>query len=169
MTTWLTEAQQAEWRAFLSLIVLLPEQFGRDLYSSQGLTMSDYEILVRLSEAPDRSMRMSDLADRTLASRSRLTHQIDRMVTAGLVERAQCPVDKRGFLAVMTAAGWKKLVAAAPAHVESVREHIVDVLTDEEFATLGQLSRKLLAALDPEAHAAVQSLVACDPAASVKH
>lgn len=93
---------------------------------------------------------MSDLAARTLASRSRLTHQIDRMARDGYVERRPCDDDRRGFLAVMTDAGWEKLVAAAPAHVESVRAHLVDVLTPEEFSTLGAISNKILLALNPE-------------------
>lgn len=150
MTSWLNEEQQAHWRAFLSVLALLPDEFSRDIQCSHGLTMSDYEILVRLSESPDRCMRMSDLAARTLASRSRLTHQIDRMARDGYVERRPCDDDRRGFLAVMTDAGWEKLVAAAPAHVESVREHLVDVLTPEEFSALGAISNKILQALNPE-------------------
>jgi DNA-binding MarR family transcriptional regulator len=99
--------------------------------------MADYEILVRLSEAPDRRMRMSDLASTTLSSRSRLSHQIDRMVRAGLVEREACVADRRGAFAVLTDHGWETLVAAAPDHVESVRQHLIDPLTPQEFAGLG--------------------------------
>ncbi|MEY3277959.1 MAG: hypothetical protein RLZZ426_445 [Actinomycetota bacterium] len=95
-------------------------------------------------------MRMSDLAARTLASRSRLTHQIDRMARDGYVERRPCSDDKRGYLAVMTDAGWDKLVETAPSHVASVREHLVDILTPEEFALLGELSNKILASLTSE-------------------
>lgn len=93
---------------------------------------------------------MSDLAERVMSSRSRLTHQIDRMIAAGLVERTMCEEDKRGFNAVLTDFGYEKLVAAAPDHVESVRKHLVDVLSDEEFEKLGQISRKIFAALDPQ-------------------
>ncbi len=131
------------------MISLLPDQLSRDLSERHGLTLSDYEILVRLSESPERSMRMSDLATKTLSSRSRLTHQIDRMVRMGFVERQTCTDDKRGFFAVMTDAGWEKLVSAAPDHVESVRTHLMDTLTPEEFALLGSISRKITAALDP--------------------
>jgi DNA-binding MarR family transcriptional regulator len=89
-------------------------------------------------------MRMSDLAEATLSSRSRLSHQIDRMEQAGFVERVPCTDDKRGFFAVLTSTGWNKLVAAAPFHVGSVRDRIVDVLTPEEFAALGRASKRLL-------------------------
>ena len=85
MTRWLTEDEQRSWRAWLSASVLLTDRLSRDLQEQHGLTIADYEILVRLSEIPDRRMRMSELADATLSSRSRLSHQIDRMERAGLV------------------------------------------------------------------------------------
>ncbi|MEY4322581.1 MAG: hypothetical protein RL410_362 [Actinomycetota bacterium] len=151
MTAWLTEQQQKDWRAFLSVLALLPEQFSRDLQISADLTFADYEIFVRLSEREDRSIRMSELAELTLASRSRLTHQIDRLETQGYVERRPCDDDKRGSWAILTEKGWTKLVATAPIHVDSVREHLVDVLTPSEFETLGNLSRKILSSLDAEA------------------
>lgn len=147
---WLTESEQKDWRAIISALTLLPVQFDRDLQAQQALSMSDYEILVRLSESPDRSMRMSELAEFTLSSRSKLTHQIDRMVSEGLVERRACEVDRRGSWAVMTDAGWQRLVAAAPDHVESVRAHLMDALSPQEFAALGEISRKILDGLAPE-------------------
>ncbi len=151
MTAWLTEKQQADWRAFLSVLALLPEQFSRDLHVSADLTFADYEIFVRLSERENRSIRMSELAELTLASRSRLTHQIDRLESQGFVERRPCDDDKRGSWAILTEKGWAKLVATAPSHVDSVRAHLVDVLSPEEFETLGNLSRKILASLDADA------------------
>ena len=144
MTNWLDGEQQQHWRAWIAANVLLTDAFSRDLQESHGLTLADYEILVRLSESADRRMRMSDLAEVTLSSRSRLSHQIDRMERAGFVERVPCTDDKRGFFAVLTNTGWNKLVAAAPIHVGSVRERIVDVLTPEEFAALGRASKRLL-------------------------
>ncbi len=149
MTNWLNGKQQRAWRSFLSVAIVLPDQFSKDLQEKHDLTLSDYEILVRLSETPDHFMRMSDLADRVMSSRSRLTHQIDRMIAAGLVARTVCEEDKRGFNAVLTEAGYAKLVAAAPDHVESVRQHLVDVLSDEDFEMLGDISRKVFEALDP--------------------
>ena len=150
MTAWLDEDQQRHWRAWLAASTLLLDAFSRDLQEGHGLTSADYEILVRLSESPDRRMRMSDLAEATLSSRSRLSHQIDRMERAGFVERVPCSDDKRGYFAALTGAGWDALVAAAPCHVGSVRERIVDVLTPSEFAALGNASKKLLDHLGAE-------------------
>lgn len=147
MTRWLTHDEQVLWRSWLTAITLVPEALGRDLQDAHGLTMADYDILVRLSESPGHSLRMSELAHKTLVSRSRLTHQIDRMERAGLVERRVCAEDGRGLLAVMTDPGWELLKTAAPGHVESVRQHIVDVLSPEEFKALGEASAKLVKAL----------------------
>lgn len=137
MTRWLSAEQQKHWRAYIAATTLLQDRLNRELQAEHGLTMADYEILVRLSEAPDRSLRMSQLADFTLASRSRLSHQVDRLEKSGLVEREPCESDRRGANAVLTPRGWKTLVAAAPTHVEGVRAHLVDRLTDDEFAALG--------------------------------
>lgn len=139
MTRWLSEEEQASWRAWIAASLLLPDRLNRDLQEQAGLSLPDYEILVHLSEAPERRMRMSDLANATLSSRSRLSHQVDRLEAEGLVEREACLDDRRGAFAVLTARGWKTLVATAPTHVESVRAHLVDVLTPEEFAELGRI------------------------------
>ncbi len=143
MTQWLSADEQQSWRAWIAATTLLPEVLGRDLQCESGLTLPDYEILVRLSESPDRRIRMSDLAERTLASRSRLSHQVDRMEKAGLVSRESCADDRRGSFAVLTEKGWESLVAAAPTHVSSVRAHLVDVLSPEEFASLGRMCAKV--------------------------
>jgi DNA-binding MarR family transcriptional regulator len=157
MTHWLDEEQQQHWRAWIAANSLLTDAFSRDLQESHGLTLADYEILVRLSESGSpgadesgRRMRMSELAEATLSSRSRLSHQIDRMERAGYVERVPCTDDKRGFFAALTPKGWDTLVAAAPSHVDSVRARIVDVLTPEEFIALGTASQKLLDKLSSE-------------------
>ena len=143
MTRWLTEDEQGSWRAWLSASLLLQDRLNSELQAEQGLSMADYEILVRLSESPERRLRMSTLADTTLSSRSRLSHQIDRMEKAGLVERQSCSDDRRGAYAVLTDTGWKALVAAAPDHVAAVLEHLVDQLTPQEFAALGSACRKV--------------------------
>ena len=148
MTRWLSKEQQAHWRSWLTATTVLREQLSRELHESHGLTITDYEILVRLSESDQKSIRMSDLAKLTLLSRSRLSHQIDRMETAGLVSRVVCPDDRRGQLAVLTSAGMKALVAAAPDHVEGVRKHFVDVLTDAEYKALGSAAKKIADHLD---------------------
>ncbi len=143
MTRWLSEGEQQSWRAWLDMSRLLPDRLGRDLNSEHGLSIADYEILVQLSENPDQRIRMSELADRTLSSRSRLTHQCDRLTKRGLMTREPCADDGRGSWAVLTQEGWEKIVTAAPDHVESVREHLVDLLTTSEFEELGRLSRKV--------------------------
>ncbi len=148
MTKWLSKEQQAHWRSWLTATTVLHEQLSRELQEQHGLTITDYEILVRLSESDAKSIRMSDLATLTLLSRSRLSHQIDRMETAGLVSREVCPDDRRGQLAVLTNAGMKTLVAAAPDHVEAVRKHFVDVLTDAEYRALGTAAKKIADHLD---------------------
>lgn len=138
MTRWLTEDEQKSWRAWLAASLLLNDRLSRELQERHGMTIADYEILVRLSEQPDRRMRMSDLATATLSSRSRLSHQIDRMEKAGLVERQECADDRRGSFAAMTATGWDTLVEAAPDHVDGVRAHLVDQLSARDFAALGK-------------------------------
>ncbi len=138
MTQWLNAEQQQHWRAFLAASMLLSDRLSRELQAEHGLSLADYEILVRLSESEGRRLRMSQLADSTLASRSRLSHQVDRMERAGLVAREPCEDDRRGANAVLTEQGWAVLVAAAPSHVAGVRAHLVDLLSDEEFRALGQ-------------------------------
>jgi DNA-binding MarR family transcriptional regulator len=134
---WLDAEQQVHWRAFRGGTALLLAALEHDLAVRTGLSSHEYEVLVRLSEAPDRTMRMSELADGVAHSRSRLTHTIRRMEERGLVGRAPCASDARGVNCTMTEAGWRVLVDAAPIHVQSVRDHLVDVLTPEQFAALG--------------------------------
>jgi len=148
MTQWLSADEQRHWRSWIAANLLLRDRLGRDLQEQTGLSLPDYEIMVRLSESPDRRMRMSDLAEVTLSSRSRLSHQIDRMQRAGYVDRQECAQDRRGYFAVLTDTGYDTLVAAAPVHVDSVRQRIVDVLTPEEFAEFGRLNQKLTDALE---------------------
>lgn len=136
-TRWLSDDEQRLWRNFIGVLLLLPDQLSRDLQREHGLTHADYEILVHLSESPDRRLRMTELAQRTLSSKSRLSHQVSRMERAGLVERHPCTADRRGFWATLTDRGWATLVDAAPTHVASVREHLVDRLTPEQFNQLG--------------------------------
>ena len=148
MTRWLSAEQQKVWRNWLTASQLLEFTLNNELQESHGLTTSDYEILVRLSEAENRRIRMSELAEQVLISRSRLSHQIDRMQNAGLVIREVCEDDRRGQFAVLTDTGWKALVSAAHSHVTSVRNHFVDILTEAEYAALGKAVKKLAAHLD---------------------
>jgi len=129
---WLTSEEQQAWRATVQLSQLLLRQLDRDL-TAHGLNGRDYEILVALSEAPDHRMRMTDLADATSQSRSRLSHQITRMEKRGLVRRDDCEGDKRGTFAVLTKAGFGTIERVAPDHVESVRRHYIDRLTPQQL------------------------------------
>jgi DNA-binding MarR family transcriptional regulator len=149
MTRWLTDDQQQAWRAWIAASLLLPDRLSRDLQDEAGISLADYEILVHLSESPQRRLRMSELADLTLSSRSRLSHQIDRLSDAGLVDRQPCSEDRRGAFAVLTQDGYDFLVTTAPAHVASVRAHLVDVLTPEEFDVLGRICTKVADRLRP--------------------
>lgn len=150
MTRWLSEAEQCSWRSWIAATTLLDARLSRELHEAHGLTIADYEILVRLSESDDRWMHMSELASRTLSSRSRLSHQIDRMESAGLVRRESCPHDRRGQHAVLTDQGWSTLVESAPTHVDGVRQYVVDALTPEEFEALGRACAKIAAALEEQ-------------------
>ncbi|MEH3075276.1 MAG: MarR family transcriptional regulator [Quadrisphaera sp.] len=143
-TRWLDADEQRTWRTYLEATQLLTRRLNQELdESSHDLSLADYELLVRLSESPERSLRMSDLADDLVHSRSRLTHAISRLQDRGLVERRACPEDRRGVLAVMTPAGFAALEAAAPLHVTGVREHLFDQLTAEDVEALGRICTKL--------------------------
>lgn len=135
---WLTEEQQRHWRAFLLGSAQLTESLTRQLETDSGLSLSEYEILVRLSESADHTLRMSELAASLVHSRSRLTHTVSRMEARDLVRRQTCLDDGRGVNCVMTKSGFALLQAAAPGHVRAVREHLVDLLTPEQFRALGQ-------------------------------
>jgi DNA-binding MarR family transcriptional regulator len=128
---WLTDEEQQAWRATVQLSQLLLRQLDRDLVA-HGLNGRDYEILVELSESPDHRLRMTDLADATSQSRSRLSHQISRMEKRGLVRRDDCEGDKRGTFAVLTKAGFQAIERVAPHHVENVRRHFIDRLSAQQ-------------------------------------
>lgn len=132
---WLNAEEQRLWRAHLEVSRLLMYQLEREL-QVYGLATNDYTILVELSEAPMRRMRMTDLATATLQSKSRLSHQITRMETAGLVVRDTCPGDRRGLYAVLTEEGWEMMRRLAPAHVRSVRNHFIDRLDTDQVASM---------------------------------
>jgi DNA-binding MarR family transcriptional regulator len=134
-TRWLTADEQRAWRAYIRLAQMLMRQLDRDLHPF-GLSTHDYEILVELSEAPGSRLRMTELADLTAQSRSRLSHQISRMEGKGLVRREGCDGDKRGTFAVITARGSATIERVAPPHVESVRRHFIDQVHPEHLAAL---------------------------------
>jgi DNA-binding MarR family transcriptional regulator len=150
MTRWLDDDEQRTWRAFLSASRLLFDRLDRELQRDAGMPHAYYEILVRLSESPDRSARMSELADATLSSRSRMSHAVARLEAAGWVRRDECPTDRRGAIAVLTDEGFAALAAAAPGHVEGVRTHLFDQLSPEQLAQLRKISDALVGHLSEE-------------------
>ena len=141
---WLDAEEQKAWRAWLFSSLLLQDRLDRELIRDTGTPHAYYEILVALSEAPARSMRMSELADRCLSSRSRLSHAVSRLEERGWVRRQVCADDGRGLLAVLTDEGFAALEGAAPVHVEGVRTHLFDQLTPEQTAALRDIGETLL-------------------------
>ncbi|MEH0935851.1 MarR family winged helix-turn-helix transcriptional regulator [Micromonospora psammae] len=143
MTRWLDPDEQRTWRAFLTASRALMETLDRELQRDSGIPHAYYEILVRLSEAPGRQLRMSELAETTGSSRSRLSHAVARLETAGWIRREECPTDRRGQVAVLTDAGFDALAAAAPGHVEGVRRHLFDALSPAQVDQLRRISESL--------------------------
>lgn len=138
-TRWLDDQEHHAWRSYLAATRLLATQLDRELQRDSQIPHTYYEILVQLSEAPERSLRMSDLADASESSRSRLSHAVARLEKNGWVRRESCPTDRRGAFAVLTDAGFAALAGAAPAHVESVRTHLFDRLTREQVGQLAAI------------------------------
>jgi DNA-binding MarR family transcriptional regulator len=140
---WLSAEEQAAWRPFVALLLRLPGALDAQLQKDSGVSQFEYMVLVSLSEAPDRTLRMSDLARMASGSLSRLSHVVSRMESRGWVRREPCPADGRFINAVLTEEGWAKLVDTAPGHVAAVRRLLVDVLSPEEFRTLGAISARV--------------------------
>jgi DNA-binding MarR family transcriptional regulator len=139
---WLTPNEMVAWRRYIIASRQLLAALEADL-KEHDLTLPDYEILALLSDAPDRQMRMSELAKIALLSRSRLSHRMKVMEKAGWLKREPCPVDKRGYFAVMTPKGWKAIVAAAPDHVESVRARFIDHLSKADQEAIAQIFERI--------------------------
>ena len=148
---WLDAEEQRAWRAWLNSTQLLQDRLDRELTRDTGISHAYYEILVALSETEGRMMRMSQLADRCLSSRSRLSHAVSRLEERGWVRRQVCEEDGRGQLAVLTDEGFAALEAAAPVHVESVRTHLFDQLTPEQVAAMRDIGDTLLRYLTDQA------------------
>lgn len=146
-TRWLDEQEMAAWRGFLAASHLVARHLEQQLKDSAGLSHTQYEILVHLSAAPDHSLRMADLAERLVTSRSGLTYQVAQLEKSGLVGRRSCPSDVRGVFAHLTEQGMAVLREAAPGHVGAVREALIDVLDEEQLRVLaealGEVSRRL--------------------------
>ncbi|MGW3323748.1 MarR family winged helix-turn-helix transcriptional regulator [Streptomyces virginiae] len=144
---WLDDREMRAWSGFLAASALVNRRLDQQLKDEAGLSHPQYEILVRLAAAPGRELRMTELANGLINSKSGLTYQVTQMEKAGLVRRRSCPSDVRGVFAVLTDAGSAKLEEAAPGHVATVREILVDVLTAEQLDVLadglGEVGRRL--------------------------
>lgn len=132
------------WRSFLRAHTYVTRRLEADLIAGHALPLAAYDVLVQLAEAPEYRLRMNDLADRVLLSRSGLTRLVDRLQREGLVERCVCPSDARGLYAVLTGTGYRRLAEATPTHLRGVRDYVLGRLTAEERAQLGGLLGKLL-------------------------
>lgn len=138
-TRWLSATQQRSWRALIMGTTLLLDRLDDELREEFEVSLTEYEILVRLSERPGREMRMAQLADALAHSRSRVTHTVTRMERQGLVQRTSSSVDGRGVVATMTDKGMDLLQRAAPLHVRGVREHLVDLASDDDLEACGRV------------------------------
>lgn len=147
---WLTAEERGAWLALAAVSVRLPAALDRQLRRDSGLRLFEYHALAALSEAPERTRRMSDLADLAQGSLSRLSQVVSRMERAGWVRRAPDPSDGRITLVTLTEGGWTILVAAAPGHVAEVRRLVIDPLTAAQQRQAAVIGRRLLAAIDPD-------------------
>jgi len=146
-TRWLTDAQQHAWRRLAAVTMLLPAALESQLQRDADLTHFGYWVMAMLSEAPDRSVRMSELAARSNGSQSRLSHLVARLESRGWVRRERSDADGRGFIAVLTDAGYAKVVRTAPGHVDEVRSLVFDALTPDQVAQLDEICEALLGQL----------------------
>lgn len=149
-TRWLTTQQLRAWLRLEAVVELLPGVLDSQLIRDAQLTHFDYLVLAMLSEAPERSLRMTHLAASTNSTLPRLSHVVARLEKRDFVERTACAEDRRVTIARLTDAGWDKVVASAPGHVANVREYVIDQLTDEQVEQLLVITERLLEKLDPD-------------------
>ena len=147
-TPWLSTEQQGVWRAFLGGNTVLMDRLDRDLRTAHGLSMPEYEILVRLSEAPGRAIRMAELAAAVSHSRSRVTHTIARLERENIVVRGQCSDDGRGVSALLTDHGFSILEEAAHTHVRGVHDYLIANADPADLAAVGRVMAQVLEQLD---------------------
>jgi DNA-binding MarR family transcriptional regulator len=147
---WLDEDEQAAWRRLVAVVELLPGALDSQLRRDAGLTHFDYTVLAMLSEAPQRTLRMTALAAQVNATLPRLSHVVHRLEGRGLVKRFPCPQDGRATNARLTPTGWRKVRDTAPGHVANVRRHVIDALTPDQVAQLSAITEAILQRLDPD-------------------
>ncbi|MFM9921162.1 MarR family winged helix-turn-helix transcriptional regulator [Lacisediminihabitans sp. H27-G8] len=146
---WLTPEEMHAWIRLVSVVELLPGALDAPLQRDAELTHFEYFTLARLSEAPDRTLRMTALSAATNSSLARLSHVISRLEKRGFVERSPCAEDRRATNASLTTTGWQKVVATAPGHVATVRDSAIDVLDAADIADLDRIMGRILSRLDP--------------------
>lgn len=156
-TRWLDTEESAAWVRLVALTELLPNALDAQLLRDAGLTHFEYGALMALAGAPERTMRMTELASRTNATLPRLSHVARRLEERGLIERFPCPTDRRATNATITEAGLDLIAQAAPGHVDTVRANVLDLLTEEQIGQLYQIAGAVLAQLDPEERLAATS------------
>jgi DNA-binding MarR family transcriptional regulator len=147
---WLTSEEMRAWHALASVIIKLPFALDAQLQRDAGISHFEYQVMAGLSEAPGRSMRMSGLAVIANGSLSRLSHVVNRLEKRGWVRRAPDPADGRFTLAILTDAGWDKVLASAPGHVEAVRGYVFDALTTAQAEQLTEIGYRIVKAIDPD-------------------
>jgi len=147
---WLTADEQLAWRTFLTACQTLFSTIDAQLLRDSDIPHGYYEILVRLSETPGRALRMTQLAEASTSSKSRLSHAVARLEERGWVRRADCPTDRRGQIAQLTDEGFAALAAAAPGHVDQVRRSLIDRLTPEQVEQLREISAAIIEGTDPD-------------------
>jgi len=145
---WLTATELASWLSVVRLMTWLPWSIDQQLQRDSNLRMVEYQVLAMLSESPERTMRMSSLAEVTNASLSRLSHLVERLETRGFVRRAPDPADGRFTNAILTEKGFRALVEAAPGHLAHVRSLVVDVLSPEQLRRLGRDAARIMSRID---------------------
>ncbi len=153
------------WRSLMRLAITVPRAMSDALEHSSGLNGTEYHVLMHLSEAPERQLRMSDLAERTALSAGRMTRVVDDMIAHGLVTKQRCPDDRRSMLATLTESGLAKVNRAYPHLLQSVRENVFDHITADEVEHVGSVLKRLTAAVDaanpPQSHRGTKHLPAC--------
>lgn len=143
-TKWLSGDEQRAWRNYIDATTMLLDVLDRQLQQDAGMPHGYYQILVHLSEAEQRTLRMSELADATRSSRSRLSHAVSRLEERGWVVRRECETDRRGQLAELTSKGLAALAAAAPGHVAAVRRHVIDRLSPDQIEQLADIAQVMI-------------------------
>jgi DNA-binding MarR family transcriptional regulator len=147
---WLSAAERQAWVRFAAVLELLPHALDTQLLRDEKLTHFDYFTLAMVSEAPERTLRMTALAARTNATLPRLSRVVSRLEAQGYLQRRPCPEDGRATNVTLTDEGWDKVVRAAPGHVATVRANVLDALAPEQVAQLSEICKRLLSRLDPD-------------------